>query len=234
MLPVNQAAIDSALQPAIGPDGKRKEHKSNVLLATIENMQYAVPLDVLHSVFSAFGFVQKVAMFDKNGHTHALIQYPDLTIAAAAKETLEGHCIYDGGYCKLHLTYSRHTDLNVKAFSDKSRDYTVLDPSLHAAQAPAWQTTQAATMYSGSMGQMPSWDPNQQEVTQSYLSAPGTFPSGQAAPPFPGYSPAAVPPAGASPHSHMPPSSFAGAFPGSQPHYGWESRFRLNYNPYTL
>jgi len=38
----------------------------------------------------------------------------DLTIAAAAKETLEGHCIYDGGYCKLHLTYSRHTDLNVK------------------------------------------------------------------------------------------------------------------------
>lgn len=128
MLPVNQAAIDSALQvycsyffplymfciflnvlktldvqPAIGPDGKRKEHKSNVLLATIENMQYAVPLDVLHSVrilflikrviywwfifntsdmhlqvFSAFGFVQKVAMFDKHGHTHALIQYPGI------------------------------------------------------------------------------------------------------------------------------------------------------------
>lgn len=29
-------------------------------------------------VFSAFGFVQKVAMFDKNGHTHALIQYPGI------------------------------------------------------------------------------------------------------------------------------------------------------------
>jgi len=37
-----------------------------------------------------------------------------VTTAAVAKEALEGHCIYDGGYCKLHLSYSRHTDLNVK------------------------------------------------------------------------------------------------------------------------
>jgi hypothetical protein len=38
----------------------------------------------------------------------------DITTAAVAKQALEGHCIYDGGYCKLHLSYSRHTDLNVK------------------------------------------------------------------------------------------------------------------------
>jgi hypothetical protein len=38
----------------------------------------------------------------------------DVNTAAVAKEALEGHCIYDGGYCKLHLSYSRHTDLNVK------------------------------------------------------------------------------------------------------------------------
>jgi polypyrimidine tract-binding protein 2 len=38
----------------------------------------------------------------------------DVSTAAVAKESLEGHCIYDGGYCKLHLSYSRHTDLNVK------------------------------------------------------------------------------------------------------------------------
>lgn len=36
--------------------------------------------------------------------------------ASVAKEALEGHCIYDGGYCKLHLTYSRHTDLNLKVY----------------------------------------------------------------------------------------------------------------------
>ena len=38
------------VQPTIGPDGKRKEPESNVLLATIENMQYAVTVDVLQSV----------------------------------------------------------------------------------------------------------------------------------------------------------------------------------------
>ena len=38
----------------------------------------------------------------------------DIATAAIAKEALEGHCIYDGGYRKLRLSYSRHTDLNVK------------------------------------------------------------------------------------------------------------------------
>jgi len=31
-------------------------------------------------VFSAFGTVQKVAMFEKNGQTHALIQYPGIDL----------------------------------------------------------------------------------------------------------------------------------------------------------
>ncbi|KAL2329947.1 hypothetical protein Fmac_017528 [Flemingia macrophylla] len=196
MLPVNYTAIEGTVQTAVGPDGKRKEPESNVLLASIENMQYAVTVDVLNTVFSAFGTVQKIAIFEKNGQTQALIQYPDVITAAAAREALEGHCIYDGGYCKLHLSYSRHTDLNVKAFSDKSRDYTVPDPSLVAAQGPAatsWQNHQAAPMYPGSApapafqtqvpgGQVPLWDPSLQAVRPSYLSAPGTYPVQTAAP----------------------------------------------------
>ncbi|KAJ1399734.1 RNA-binding domain superfamily, partial [Sesbania bispinosa] len=42
----NQAFVEF---PAIGPDGKKKEPESNVLLATIENMQYVVTVDVLHT-----------------------------------------------------------------------------------------------------------------------------------------------------------------------------------------
>ncbi|GMP30589.1 hypothetical protein CsSME_00005188 [Camellia sinensis var. sinensis] len=98
-LPVNPTAIEGFAQPAVGPDGKKKEPESTVLLASIENMQYAVTVDVLHTVFSAFGTVQKIAIFEKNGGTQALIQYPDVTTAAVAKDALEGHCIYDGGYC---------------------------------------------------------------------------------------------------------------------------------------
>ncbi|KAL6324953.1 hypothetical protein AAG906_019861 [Vitis piasezkii] len=175
-LPVNPTAIEGIAQPALGPDGKKKEPESNVLLASIENMQYAVTVDVLHTVFSAFGTVQKIAIFEKNGGMQALIQYPDVTTAAVAKEALEGHCIYDGGYCKLHLSYSRHTDLNVKAHSDRSRDYTIPDSGLLAVQqAPGhpgattvWQNPQAAPLYTGhdaaaaAAVQVPSWDPNMQ------------------------------------------------------------------------
>ncbi|KAH1094817.1 hypothetical protein AAZX31_14G149300 [Glycine max] len=113
-LPVAQSAMEGSGQPMVGLDGKRLEAESNVLLASIENMQYAVTLDVLHMVFSAFGPVQKIAMFDKNGGLQALIQYPDIQTAVVAKEALEGHCIYDGGFCKLHISYSRHSDLSIK------------------------------------------------------------------------------------------------------------------------
>ncbi|GJN18363.1 hypothetical protein PR202_gb05516 [Eleusine coracana subsp. coracana] len=104
-----------------GPDGKKQEAESNILLASIENMQYVVTIDVLHEVFSAFGFVQKIAIFEKNGF-QALIQYPDIQTAVAAKEALEGHSIYEGGYCKLHLAFSRHTELNID--NERGRDYT--------------------------------------------------------------------------------------------------------------
>ncbi|XP_022995386.1 polypyrimidine tract-binding protein homolog 2-like isoform X1 [Cucurbita maxima] len=128
-LPVAPSAIDgsgqSPLQFTVGLDGKKLEPESNVLLASIENMQYAVTLEVLHMVFSAFGPVQKIAMFDKNGGVQALIQYPDVQTAVVAKEALEGHCIYDGGFCKLHISYSRHTDLSIKVNNDRSRDYTI-------------------------------------------------------------------------------------------------------------
>ncbi|XP_057840662.1 polypyrimidine tract-binding protein homolog 1 isoform X2 [Cryptomeria japonica] len=156
-LPVNPSAIDG--QFTIGPDGKRKELESNVLLASIENMQYAVTVDVLNTVFSSFGTVQKIAIFEKNGGFQALIQYPDIGTAVVAKEALEGHCIYDGGYCKLHLSYSRHTDLNVKGNNDRSRDYTTpasgilpTQPSPLTVPSPTnvggWQGPPSAPMYS--------------------------------------------------------------------------------------
>ncbi|KAK7295384.1 hypothetical protein RJT34_18291 [Clitoria ternatea] len=231
MLPVNYSAIEGAVQSTVGPDGKKKEPESNVLLASIENMQYAVTVDVLHTVFSAFGTVQKIAIFEKNGQTQALIQYPDITTATAAREALEGHCIYDGGYCKLHLSYSRHTDLNVKAFSDKSRDYTVPDPSLLAAQGPAtaWQNPQAAPMYPGSApafqtqvpgGQVPSWDPNFQAVRPNYVSVPGTFPvqTAGAVPSMPVYAPAVgITQPGVPPNVNVQPSGALPSVPGSSP-----------------
>lgn len=233
-LPVNPTAIEGIAQPALGPDGKKKEPESNVLLASIENMQYAVTVDVLHTVFSAFGTVQKIAIFEKNGGMQALIQYPDVTTAAVAKEALEGHCIYDGGYCKLHLSYSRHTDLNVKAHSDRSRDYTIPDSGLLAVQqAPGhpgattvWQNPQAAPLYTGhdaaaaAAVQVPSWDPNMQAGRSTFASAASAFPSQ----PFASSSISAYPaPPGSSPLTPaVPPNVRPGGAspPGRPPYFG--------------
>ncbi|KAL4346943.1 hypothetical protein GQ457_17G024400 [Hibiscus cannabinus] len=145
-LPVAPSAIDGSNQFSLGLDGKKLEPESNVLLASIENMQYAVTLDVLHMVFSAFGPVQKIAMFDKNGALQALIQYPDVQTAIVAKEALEGHCIYDGGFCKLHLSYSRHTDLSIKLNNDRSRDYTIANPAMVTPQPSALGQQPVQTM----------------------------------------------------------------------------------------
>ncbi|XP_026657873.2 polypyrimidine tract-binding protein homolog 1-like isoform X2 [Phoenix dactylifera] len=213
-LPVNPSAIEGTLQPVVGPDGKKKEPESNVLLASIENMQYAVTVDALHTVFSTFGTVQKIAIFEKNGGMQALIQYPDVTTAAVAKAALEGHCIYDGGYCKLHLSYSHHTDLNVKSHSDKSRDYTIPDTALAMPQvatlpaATGWQ--HASGMFVSSVGtqapipngQMLAWDPSRHST---YASVPGAYP-GQT------FIPSSVPqyPTTGS-HPAAPPDSLAGS-----------------------
>ncbi|KAG5624241.1 hypothetical protein H5410_009459 [Solanum commersonii] len=203
-----------------GPDGKKKEPESNVLFASLENMQYAVTVDVLNTVFSAFGTVQKIAIFEKNGQTQALIQYPDVTIAAAAKDALEGHCIYDGGYCKLHLSYSRHTDLNVQAYSDKSRDYTVPESSLLAMQQasavhatpPVWHNPQSGPVQSSAgyattgtvPGQAPpAWNPNLQGGGSTFPSAPTGYPGHSYAPPAPAYATAVHPPGSSQQTNHI-------------------------------
>ncbi|XVF53438.1 hypothetical protein PTKIN_Ptkin05aG0099400 [Pterospermum kingtungense] len=87
-LPVAPSAIDGSGQFSLGVDGKKLEPESNVLLASIENVQYAVTLDALHMVFSAFGPVQMIVMFDKNGGVQALIQYPDVQTAGGLGRAL--------------------------------------------------------------------------------------------------------------------------------------------------
>ncbi|KAL9262628.1 Polypyrimidine tract-binding protein homolog 2-like protein [Drosera capensis] len=232
-LPVAASAIDTTGQ--LGLDGKKMEPESNVLLASIENMQYPVSLENIHMVFSTFGPVQKIAMFDKNGGVQALVQYPDVQTAVVAKDRLEGHCIYEGGYCKLHLSYSRHTDLSIKVNNDRSRDYTAPNPMMMAPQPSIlgqqphpmaggggspynWmQYGQTPEGYGGSPGN-PAWGPGsgaQQSApmqTHNYHYGPpggpfqGSFP--------PGSMPPGTMPPGSMPQGSMPPRSMP---PGSLP-----------------
>lgn len=49
-------------------------------------------------IFSTYGFVQKIHVFERDGRTTALVQYPDVRTADTAKAALEGHAMYDGGH----------------------------------------------------------------------------------------------------------------------------------------
>eukprot|EP01018_Ginkgo_biloba_P013363 Gb_07420 [translate_table: standard] len=121
---------------------------SNVLLVTIEGVEAGdVSIDVLHlvhvtdtsamaaycigrkrmCVFSAFGFVHKIATFEKSAGFQALVQFSDANTAAAARNALDGRSIpryllaEHVGTCHLRISFSAHTDLNVKFQSHRSR-----------------------------------------------------------------------------------------------------------------
>ena len=96
---------------------------NTVLRVIVEHMVYPVTLDVIYQIFSRVGKVLKIVTFTKNNTFQALIQYPDVITAQAAKLSLDGQNIYNA-CCTLRIEYSKLSNLNVKYNNDKSRDYT--------------------------------------------------------------------------------------------------------------
>jgi len=117
---------------------------SNVLLVSLENLMPDVPitLDVLHLVFSAFGFVHKIATFEKQAGLQALVQFDDTPTAEQVRTSLDGrhipkHLLGNTPYPPLlKITYSQHTDLNVRVQSHRSRDYTPVGATLPSTENP--------------------------------------------------------------------------------------------------
>ncbi|GLH14920.1 Uncharacterized protein GBIM_19346, partial [Gryllus bimaculatus] len=133
------ASAQAALQAASALSGQSETQggPNTVLRVIIEHMVYPVTLDVLCQIFTRFGKVLKIVTFTKNNTFQALIQYPDVVTAQAAKLSLDGQNIYNS-CCTLRIEYSKLTSLNVKYNNDKSRDYTnpnlpTGDPGLDAA-----------------------------------------------------------------------------------------------------
>jgi len=126
-LPVASNATDlpqASMAPILPPPSQQTQHEGNVLLCAIDNAAYPMTVDPLHTVFSKYGNVEKIAIFEKNGTSQALVQYSDIPSANSAKMALEGHAIFEGGYNKLRISTSVHKDLSIRANSEKSWDYT--------------------------------------------------------------------------------------------------------------
>ena len=61
-----------------------------VYVLQIENAMYPVNVEALNTVFSPYGFVQKIAIFEKNGQTQ-VIQFVHSTCTHAGAGTQELH-----------------------------------------------------------------------------------------------------------------------------------------------
>jgi len=105
---------------------------NTVLRIIVEQMLYPVTLDVLYQIFSRMGKILRIVTFTKSGFLQALIQYPDVVSAQAAKLTLDGQNIYNG-CCTLRIEYSKLYSLNVRYNNDKYRDYT--NPTLPTGES---------------------------------------------------------------------------------------------------
>ncbi|XP_065919723.1 heterogeneous nuclear ribonucleoprotein L-like isoform X2 [Dysidea avara] len=96
---------------------------NNILLYTIFNPIYPITVDVIHTISSPCGMVQRVAIFRKNG-VQALVEFDSIASAQRAKQHLDGADIY-AGCCTLKIEYARCQRVNVYKNDEMTWDYTV-------------------------------------------------------------------------------------------------------------
>ncbi|KAK4792538.1 hypothetical protein SAY86_022973 [Trapa natans] len=109
----------------------RGDEPNRILLVTIHHMMYPITVEVLHQVFSPYGFVEKIVTFQKSAGFQSLIQFQSRQNAVSARTSLQGRNIYDG-CCQLDIQYSNLDELQVNYNNDRSRDFT--NPNLPSEQ----------------------------------------------------------------------------------------------------
>ncbi|XP_078434359.1 polypyrimidine tract-binding protein 3 [Wolffia australiana] len=116
-----------------GSQGRKDQdlQPNRIILATIHHMLYPITVEVLHQVFSPYGFVEKIVTFQKTAGFQALIQYQSHQSAIQARSSLQGRNIYDG-CCQLDIQFSNLSELQVNYNNERSRDFT--NPSLPSEQ----------------------------------------------------------------------------------------------------
>eukprot|EP00002_Diphylleia_rotans_P008171 TRINITY_DN1790_c0_g4_i1.p1 TRINITY_DN1790_c0_g4~~TRINITY_DN1790_c0_g4_i1.p1 ORF type:complete len:472 (-),score=88.61 TRINITY_DN1790_c0_g4_i1:768-2183(-) len=117
------------------PEHKDENTPNHILLATILNPHYPITADVLHQVFSPFGVLVKVVLFQKSAAgLQALIQYQKTESAIQAKNQLNNQNIYPG-CCTLFIQFSNLTELSIRFNNERSRDFT--NPDLPSGEQAA-------------------------------------------------------------------------------------------------
>lgn len=102
---------------------------SNVLLMRVTNIMYPVTIDSIHAIFSRFGTIHKIVMFEKGAGFQVMVEYPDVPTAVTARDGLHNQHMYEG--CNiLRIGFSNLSTITVRRNSERSWDYT---PEIAAA-----------------------------------------------------------------------------------------------------
>lgn len=103
--------------------GEQDQQPNRILLVTIHNPLYPINVEVVHQVFSPYGFVEKIVTFSKSAGLQALVQFAVQQHATQARNALQGRNIYDG-CCTLDIQFSNLQELQVNFNNERTRDYT--------------------------------------------------------------------------------------------------------------
>ncbi|XP_050555909.1 heterogeneous nuclear ribonucleoprotein L isoform X4 [Spodoptera frugiperda] len=98
---------------------------NHILLYTIINPAYPITVDVIHTISTPHGQVQRIVVFKKNG-VQAMVEFESVESATRAKEALHGCDIYSG-CCTLKIEFAKPERLNVFKNDQDSWDYTHMD-----------------------------------------------------------------------------------------------------------
>lgn len=112
--------ISPSMGGTIPPD--MSDAKNHILLFTIFNPMYPITVDVIRTICSPYGFVQRIVVFRKNG-LQVLVEFESNASAARAKQQLDGADIY-AGCCTLKIEYAKTTKLNVYKNDEMTWDFT--------------------------------------------------------------------------------------------------------------
>ncbi|XP_039761526.1 heterogeneous nuclear ribonucleoprotein L isoform X4 [Pararge aegeria] len=96
---------------------------NHILLYTIINPAYPITVDVIHTISTPHGQVQRIVVFKKNG-VQAMVEFESIESATRAKEALHGCDIYSG-CCTLKIEFAKPERLNVFKNDQDSWDYTL-------------------------------------------------------------------------------------------------------------
>ncbi|XP_045507734.1 heterogeneous nuclear ribonucleoprotein L isoform X2 [Colias croceus] len=115
---------------------------NHILLYTIINPAYPITVDVVHTISTPHGQVQRIVVFKKNG-VQAMVEFESVESATRAKEALHGCDIYSG-CCTLKIEYAKPERLNVFKNDQDSWDYTLSEEVQQPQQrsAPLLQSPQ--------------------------------------------------------------------------------------------